>query len=101
MPDPPGVARTQARHVVRLGRFFGISTDLNERFREKTASILDIPAQKIIDSAARIRDGPFTKLMASEVKGFLQSYAAPLTKPKNLLKQGAHAGFWGIPLILT
>ena len=78
MPNPPGVFRTQVRHIARCAVFFGIDLRLTDDFRFLTSINLGIPAQRLIDSAKRVRDGPTWNTKASEVGAFLQAMS-PLT----------------------
>lgn len=96
--DPPGVFRTQIRHIGRSAIFFGLDPELTDAFRLETAINLGIPTQRIIDGAGRVRDGPVWRSRASEVGAFLQ-YISPLhTVLGGLVRQGKLVGLWGTPL---
>lgn len=96
--NPPGVFRTQVRHIGRSAVFFGVEPDLTDAFRLETAINLGIPTQRIIDGAGRVRDGPNWRSRASEVGAFLQ-YISPLhTALSGLARQGKLVGLWGTPL---
>jgi hypothetical protein len=97
---PPGVYRTQVRHIKRLSYLLGITPYEDDDFRLETYRFLGIPAGDLIDSAVRIREGPMLKTLASEGGKNLEKI---LSLPQNLLiqgliKQGENIGLWGAPL---
>jgi len=99
IPEPPGVYRTQARHIVKVSRFFGLSDGLDDDYRLKTAMTLNVPTQEIIDGAVRARDGPGLKGVAAEISRLLGKTAPLQMTLKRILDQGARANFWGTPVI--
>jgi hypothetical protein len=94
----PGVYRTQIRHIARLADFFGINPDRDDDFRLETYRTIAIPTQELIDSAARIRDGPSLRQLAREEGMCLQKILPLHQFTKELIKQGKNIGLWGTPL---
>jgi len=98
MPNPPGVFRTQLRHIARCVVFFGIAIQLTDEFRFETSLNLGIPTQRLIDSAKRVRDGPTWNTKASEVGAFLQALSPLHAVLHGVAQQGKAIGLWGTPL---
>ena len=96
--DTPGVYRTQLRYIDKMSHFFGIAPGVDDDYQLTAALTLNIPAQEIIDSAVRARDGPSVKGVATEISRFLDKVKTNL---HHILTQGANANFWGTPVIVN
>ena len=93
---PGGVFRTQCRHIYGALVLFAISSDCDDRNREKVAAVFSLDLTLLSGASTRARGDPWWRSAAEAVWEVLSILGAPgrrhLTK---LVGQGRDRRYWG------
>jgi hypothetical protein len=88
---------TQTRHLRRSSLLLGIHPSFDQRVREQTAQILDVPGQLLCDAAALIERQPGYHGSGRACRDILESIPASNSIFESLAEAGAVVRLWPSP----